>query len=111
MTGEMAWITQEGLDSNGEEWPYHVIIAEAVGGTLKPFDSYQGPYISVGLDLRANGNPVPAYGFGCVRLWLYEDDDGEPVIYREDIDESIACVLEEWSLVECAKEIMTWEKR
>ncbi len=30
---------------NPDEWPIHKAVAEALGGQLRPFDEYQGPYI------------------------------------------------------------------
>lgn len=63
MTGEVAWINKSGEDSNGEVWATHAAVAHAVGGTLEPFDKYQGPYIA---------SPVGA-------LWLcIVDDDAYP---------------------------------
>jgi len=112
MTGEMSWINQDGLDSNGEEWTFHAAIAKAVGGTLKPFDVYQGPYIAVGPDFTAGASPyrVPIQNMGCVRLWLGADEDGFPCIYREDIDQIINVpFLDEETVVDCAKEILSWE--
>ena len=41
MTGEMS---RE--DVSREEFPLYFAIADAVGGTVEPFDVYQGPYIS-----------------------------------------------------------------
>ena len=89
MTGEMAYINQEGIDSNGEVWELHAKIAQAVGGELKPFDSYQGPYISVGGDIVTNSGScyrMPIQHLGCIRLWLIENDQDYmyPYVYRED---------------------------
>ena len=112
MTGEMHWIRQDGVDSNGDEWPYHVIVAKAVNGTLKPFDKYQGPYIAVGPDFLAGTRPyrVPIQNLGCVRLWLGWNEDEGPYIYREDIDKTMFLPsLDEETLADCAREILTWE--
>lgn len=40
MTGEMskAVVTRE-------NYPWHFAIADALGGTVEPFDKYQGPYV------------------------------------------------------------------
>ena len=62
MTGEMSYD-----DLTPEEFPLHFAIAEALGGTVRPFDKYQGPYVTV-----PNGN-----------LWLIEDGDGFCSVYNE----------------------------
>gem|GEM_PF-2110802 len=38
MAGEMRQV-------NPDEWPTHKAVADALGGRLRPFDEYQGPYI------------------------------------------------------------------
>ena len=38
MAGEMRTV-------NPAEWPIHKTVADALGGRLRPFDQYQGPYI------------------------------------------------------------------
>ena len=88
MTGEMAWINQDGLDANGDVWSTHAAIAKAVGGTLQPFDAYQGPYIAVGADVTAGEPPyaLAVRGLGVCRLWLCSDEDGIGYVYREDTD-------------------------
>jgi hypothetical protein len=70
-----------------ENWPIHFAIAEALGGTVQPFDQYQGPYISIGGDIRSGsgyyaGTPrIP----GVVRLWVQvKDDSGFGTVYNED---------------------------
>jgi hypothetical protein len=89
MTGEMCSIDQSGLDSNGEEWPIHAAIAKALGGTLQPFDVYQGPYILIGEDVRT-GNPpyaVAVQHMGVKRLWIVPVDNGPFLqVYREDTE-------------------------
>ena len=70
MTGEMAWIKQDGTDSNGEEWGVHAAIARALDGTLRPFDVYQGPYIAI----------------RGARLWLTTDDGVFGQVYNERTD-------------------------
>lgn len=88
VTGEMHSINQDGTDSNGDVWATHAAVAHAVGGTLEPFDAYQGPYIAVGHDLRVGQPPyaVPVRGLGMIRLWLVTDDGIEGRVYREDTD-------------------------
>lgn len=81
MTGEM---TQ--ADPTPEEYPLHYAIAEALGGTVRPFDKYQGPYVSIGMDLHVGAAPyaVPIEGFGIIRLWICQDDNGRhATIYNE----------------------------
>jgi hypothetical protein len=34
-------------DLNKEEYPLHFAVAEKLGGTVEPFDVYQGPYVSL----------------------------------------------------------------
>jgi hypothetical protein len=70
MTGEMHSIKQNGHDSNDDHWPIHAAIAKATNGTLRPFDVYQGPYITDGKN----------------RLWVTPNDefpDYECHIYNE----------------------------
>lgn len=38
-TGEMSHV-------DPDEWPIHKEVADALGGELRPFDQYQGPYIA-----------------------------------------------------------------
>lgn len=70
-TGEMS---QGELDASGrEEWPLHYAIADALGGTVRPFDVYQGPYI----ELENEG-----------RLFIYSEDGMEGHVWNEDTKES-----------------------
>jgi len=39
MAGEMTCV-------HSGEWPIHKAVADALGGQLRPFDQYQGPYIT-----------------------------------------------------------------
>ena len=84
MAGEM-------YEARRDEWPTHFAVAEAVGGEVRPFDYYQGPYIVVGQDIRIGSAPYeycPPH-MGVVRLWL--TDDG---VYREDTDTVRFCCPE-----------------
>lgn len=92
MTGEMSWIKPDGEDSNGEVWAIHAAVARAIGGELRPFDAYQGPYIALGADVCAGVPPyrVPVRGVGSARLWLTTDDGVVGTIWREDAEESSA---------------------
>lgn len=65
-TGEMS---EADLTPDGE-WGFWVQVADAVGGTIHPFDKYQGPYI------RYNGN----------KFWLQSDETGD-FVYNETTDE------------------------
>ena len=61
MTGEMSC-----ADVTREAFPAHFAIADALGGTVHPFDVYQGPYV------LARGH----------RLWISDDGNGA-VVYDE----------------------------
>ena len=82
-TGEM---TQQELDANGrQEWPLHYAIADAFGGTVKPFDQYQGPYVLIGSEIRGQGVYAPATRMeGTVRLWISSEDGVNGIVYNED---------------------------
>ena len=86
MAGEMYSIDPvTGIEPDGTEWPYHRAMAAAVGGTIQPFDSYQGPYVLVGEDSLIGNTPYRVLGGPALRLWLVEDYKGLHV-WREDID-------------------------
>lgn len=116
MTGEMRSIDQDGNDSNGECWSLHAAIAKAVGGTLQPFDAYQGPYISVGPDIRVGDTSyqVAVQHQGVIRLWISLIEaggfspEGGFQIWREDTD---TCLEPFWMddpdrAIELAKELL-----
>jgi hypothetical protein len=103
MAGEMTTVERE-------EWPLHFAVAEAVGGSVKPFDQYQGPYVVVGDDIRLGSTPY-AYApmhLGVKRLWVTIDEAGFAVVYREDINESLCvpCVTE--AVMDAARILMEW---
>jgi hypothetical protein len=81
-TGEM---TQSEADSP-EEWPIHHAIAQALGGKVKAFDVYQGPYILIGSEIRGEGVYAPAFPqAGTVRLWVQSEGDGGLLtVYNEE---------------------------
>lgn len=84
MTGEMYQIDPEtATEPDGTEWPFHREMARVTGGTVQPFDQYQGPYVVVGPDVRIGSSPyaLAPRGLGIVRLWLTEDR-----VWREDTD-------------------------
>ena len=67
MTGEM-----HESEVTREMYPIHFAIADKIGGAVRPFDQYQGPYI-----LSVKGH----------RLWLYMEDDAPiAIIYNERTD-------------------------
>jgi len=91
MTGEMHTITPSGIDSNGDEWPAHAELARRLGGTLQPFDVYQGPYICLGPDVRAGIPPyaVPVSRPDTTRLWLMGTVDSWAVrVYNDSTDKA-----------------------
>ena len=63
MTGEMSQ-----ADVTEEDWPLHFAIAREFGGTVQPFDKYQGPYIY-----------IPGKG----RVWVCSEDGEFATVYRE----------------------------
>jgi len=83
-TGEMSQSEADDV----EAWPMHHAIAKALGGTVKAFDQYQGPYVLVGSEIRGQGVYAPAIPMkGTVRLWIQsaEGADGaELQVYNED---------------------------
>jgi len=89
MTGEMCWIDQNGMDSNGDCYELHAAVAKAIGGTLQPFDVYQGPYILIGKDVRIGSSPyaLASTGMGVKRLWLVNEDNGWGQWFREDTEQ------------------------
>ena len=62
MTGEM-----HESEVTREAYPTHFAIADAVNGTVRPFDQYQGPYVSA----------------AKARLWLCSDDGYLATVYNE----------------------------
>lgn len=68
MTGEM-----NKADVTREDYPLHFAIADALGGTVEPFDVYQGPYVST----TANGWAWP------VRLFIGSDDGATAYVWNE----------------------------
>lgn len=81
MTGEM-----HASEVTRENFPLHFAIAAALGGEVKPFDQYQGPYVVIGSDVRAGAPPyaVAPLHLGVVRLWLSGHMvDGFGFVYNE----------------------------
>lgn len=67
MTGEMSK-----RDVTREAYPWHFAIADLLGGTVEPFDVYQGPFVDT----------------PCGRFWLCSDDGESGYIYNESNDKS-----------------------
>ena len=92
MAGEMPYIDPvTGETPDGEVYTLHAAIAKAVGGTIQPFDTYQGPYVVVGKDVRMGERPyqLAVQGVGVIRLWVGSDagwPDYLARVYREDTD-------------------------
>jgi hypothetical protein len=72
-------------DCTRDNYPVHHAVADALGGTVRPFDQYQGPYVVVGPDVRAGSEPyaVAPRGLGVVRLWLCDDGEGRVTVFNE----------------------------
>ena len=102
MTGEMVR-----ADVTRETWPTHFAIADALGGTVEPFDQYQGPYILIGNDIRAGAEPyaVAVRGLGVVRLWLCYDEGEFATVYNEATNEQSEPFFEfdEMAAIEAAR--------
>lgn len=76
MTGEM-----HHSEVTADAYPAHFAIAKAFGGTVKPFDQYQGPYVLI----------------GAARLWLCpEEDSGFGYIYNQDNEKKSAPFWLHW---------------
>lgn len=107
MTGEMVAIDPvTGEEPDGTIWHLHAAIAAAVGGTVQPFDQYQGPYVAVGPDIRIGTGPY-AYaprGLGVCRLWLTGDE--VPHIWREDTETESGPIFDEEDAAREARRIM-----
>lgn len=65
MTGE-----QSKSEVTREAFPLHFAIADAIGGEVRPFDKYQGPYIAT----------------KAARLWLVSADGYRASVYNETAD-------------------------
>jgi hypothetical protein len=61
MTGEMS-----ASEVTREAYPIHFAIADALGGEVRPFDQYQGPYVRIPARGRARST----------KLWLVYTFDG-----------------------------------
>ncbi len=68
MTGEMIK-----SDVTREAYPLHFAIADELGGSVEPFDQYQGPYVVIGGDIRSGSGPyaLAPRGLGIVRRYHF----------------------------------------
>ncbi len=105
MTGEMLK-----CEVTREAFPTHFAIADAVGGTVQPFDVYQGPYVLVGADVRIGSEPyaIAPRGLGVVRLWLCSDDGAICTVYNEATDKQSEPFFwdDEGSAIEAAESVL-----
>ena len=90
MTGEMCR-----SELTAEAYPIHFAIAKALGGSVEPFDQYQGPYVCIGRDVRCGAGPyaLAPRGLGIVRLWVCSDDGAVCTVYNEATNKSSAPFL------------------
>lgn len=91
MTGEMS--RDEVTEEN---FPIHFAIAKALGGTVHPFDQYQGPYISNFPDVGA-------------KLWLQVHGEGPGFQIYNSINEKLSPITydsEKLLQIEYAKRVM-----
>lgn len=96
MTGEMYSV-------DPAEWPVHKAIADALGGELKPFDQYQGPYVLIGQDALVGSKPYQVALPGPCRLWVMLG-----TVWREDTRQESEPFLS-WDIggaVEAARNLM-----
>ena len=98
MTGEM-----HPSEVTREAYPLHFAVADALGGTVHPFDQYQGPYVSIGPDIRTRVRSWALHhprGLGIVRLWFQYFGQKGVTIYNEANDR-VSEPFSEWTC-ECA---------
>ena len=73
---------------NPDEWPTHKAIADAVGGRLRPFDQYQGPYIAwKGKRLFIHHPEKMWRALILGEGWVYGFDDAEYA--REQVEDAL----------------------
>ena len=95
MTGEMTTVDRS-------EYPTHFAIAAALGGEVKPFDVYQGPYILVGSEILTGESPYQMAVGNPTRLWITENS-----VYREDTDREVTCPIDIVdAAIDAARELM-----
>jgi hypothetical protein len=89
-TGEMGYIDPvTGEEPDGTVWNIHAAIARALGGTIHPFDQYQGPYVQIGdimLFVSADeGGDCIVIGYGLDREMTGKSDP----FFCEDEDAAV----------------------
>jgi hypothetical protein len=109
-TGEMSQAEAD----DPEAWPMHHAIADALGGKVKAFDQYQGPYILIGSEVRGRGVYAPAIPMkGTVRLWIQTVGEGEELqVYNEDNEKLSQTFFwdDNEAAIEAAKEVLGTEE-
>jgi hypothetical protein len=74
-------------DVTRESYSLHFAIADALGGKVRPFDMYQGPYVVIGNDVRIGIEPYAYCPPGtATRLWLCSEDGCGGAVYNEAND-------------------------
>ncbi len=113
MTGEMIK-----SDVTREAYPLHFAIADELGGSVEPFDQYQGPYVVIGGDIRSGSGPyaLAPRGLGIVRLWICCDERSNGAlcfVYNEANDKSSAKFLwdDEGGAVLAARSVLRGKRR
>lgn len=107
MTGEMVK-----SEVTREAYPLHFAIADEFGGSVEPFDQYQGPCVVIGDDIRVGRAPyaLAPRGLGIVRLWIQSDDGAFYTVYNEanDRQSEIAFLWDDaGGAVEAAREVLS----
>lgn len=81
MAGEMTCV-------HSGEWPTHKAVADALGGRLRPFDQYQGPYIAwKGKRLFIHHPERMWRALILGEGWVYGFDDAEYA--REQVEDAL----------------------
>lgn len=74
-----------------ESYPFHFAIADAIGGEVRPWDQYQGPYVT-------------SYDTG--RIWLTTGEDGSPIAFFEKWNEEVP--TDDMDTTTCADEVLNF---
>lgn len=95
MTGEM-----HSSEVTRESYPLHFAIADALGGEVRPFDQYQGPYVS---------GPKGKFWISahCERCeYSHEHETGLLVVYNERTGAQAICMNSPADVVSAAIETL-----